>query len=296
MGRRFMKKMLLSLILLVPMLTGCANINTEVTINDNKSAEVVTTLDYAGDLRNPQDEVAQTIMKNYPKFIAPDFNTDSKLADDESIIKIIKKVNDISNEDLDLTALGFKTNLKSGKFLEVRKNFLITSYNVDLTYDYKEQAKKIEKVEDEKLTVADLNSFQPTYYQKYGDPNELEPQKSQDDFIASNMDDDAKALSTSDDTQKEEQNNEPDNNVNATFTIKLPTEASFNNATSVDGTSYTWEISKDSPTSIKLQYVKYKGFAISFVIIVAIGLLVLLTKKLIKHESQKRMDNIKNIV
>lgn len=291
-----MKKMLLSLILLVPMLTGCANINTEVTINDNKSAEVVTTLDYAGDLRNPQDEVAQTIMKNYPKFIAPDFNTDSKLADDESIIKIIKKVNDISNEDLDLTALGFKTNLKSGKFLEVRKNFLITSYNVDLTYDYKEQAKKIEKVEDEKLTVADLNSFQPTYYQKYGDPNELEPQKSQDDFIASNMDDDAKALSTSDDTQKEEQNNEPDNNVNATFTIKLPTEASFNNATSVDGTSYTWEISKDSPTSIKLQYVKYKGFAISFVIIVAIGLLVLLTKKLIKHESQKRMDNIKNIV
>jgi hypothetical protein len=296
MGRRFMKKMLLSLILLVPMLTGCANINTEVTINDNKSAEVVTTLDYAGDLRNPQDEVAQTIMKNYPKFIAPDFNTDSKLADDESIIKIIKKVNDISNEDLDLTALGFKTNLKSGKFLEVRKNFLITSYNVDLTYDYKEQAKKIEKVEDEKLTVADLNSFQPTYYQKYGDPNELEPQKSQDDFIASNMDDDAKALSTSDDTQKEEQNNEPDNNVKATFTIKLPTEASFNNATSVDGTSYTWEISKDSPTSIKLQYVKYKGVAISFVIIVAIGLLVLLTKKLIKHESQKRMDNIKNIV
>ena len=64
-----MKKILISLVLLVPFLTGCADIDTRVTINDDKSASVVTSLTYRGDLSDLSDNTAQRITDNYSSFL-----------------------------------------------------------------------------------------------------------------------------------------------------------------------------------------------------------------------------------
>ena len=49
-GEYFMKKVIISLLLFVPLLTGCTNIDTQVTINNDKSASVVSSLTYQGGL------------------------------------------------------------------------------------------------------------------------------------------------------------------------------------------------------------------------------------------------------
>ena len=41
-GEYFMKKMLFLLVLLTPFLTGCADVDTLLTINDDNSASVVS--------------------------------------------------------------------------------------------------------------------------------------------------------------------------------------------------------------------------------------------------------------
>ena len=52
--------------------------------------------------------------------------------------------------------------------------------------------------------------------------------------------------------------------LSASFSIKLPSPASYNNADSSEGNVYTWKLKNDAPTVIKLQYIKYNGFAITF--------------------------------
>ena len=37
-----MKRLILSLLMLVPLVAGCANIDTKITINDDKSASVAS--------------------------------------------------------------------------------------------------------------------------------------------------------------------------------------------------------------------------------------------------------------
>lgn len=66
-----MKKVIVSLFLLVPLLTGCTNIDTQVTINDDRSASVATSLTYEGNLSDSSDIVALTITDNYAKFLDP---------------------------------------------------------------------------------------------------------------------------------------------------------------------------------------------------------------------------------
>ena len=66
-----MKKIIVSLLLLVPLLTGCTNIDTQVTINDDRSATVATSLTYEGDLSDKNDTVAMTINDNFEKFLDP---------------------------------------------------------------------------------------------------------------------------------------------------------------------------------------------------------------------------------
>ena len=56
-----MKKILISLLLLVPLLTGCANVDTRININDDYSASVVTSLTYQGDLSSSTDTLANSI-------------------------------------------------------------------------------------------------------------------------------------------------------------------------------------------------------------------------------------------
>lgn len=297
-----MKKILISLVLLVPFLTGCADIDTRVTINDDKSASVVTSLTYRGDLSDLSDNTAQRITDNYSSFLDALYTNENAFGAKLSTITASKSVKNVEYEDLDLSSLGFVTNHPNGKFIEVKKNLLVTSYNIDLTYDLqakKEQFEKSTPVAGKKQVAEPISpGLRPEYYYKYGDMSELEPPEAGDeeDFVE-NLDPDTKDFieqSVVDDTAKPADNIDED--LDMSFSIKLPALASFNNADSSDGSVYTWTIKQDAPVDIKLQYVRYNGFAIGFIVLACFGLLVLLVKKIIQHDSQKRMDNIDNIV
>ncbi len=291
-----MKKMLLTVMILAPLLAGCVNVNTEITINDNKSAQVVTELAYKGKLNDAGDSTAQTIMKNYENFLDDNYKVETIFDKEQSSIKATKTVKNLSNQDLDLSSLGFSSNLESGKFIEIKKNFLISSYNIDLTYNYKNNLKKVTPFED-KTENSDSKTLQPEYYQKYGDMDEMEAPQDREDSIEANLDDDTKEFTNE---AIEEINNETSKEAQKPemkISIRVPSFASYNNADNAfEGNVYTWNVKENGPTEIKLQYVRYSGFAIAFIILLGVGLLVYMTRKIVKHETQKRMDNVDNIV
>ena len=189
-----------------------------------------------------------------------------------------------------MSSLGFKTNHPDGKFVELKKNFFITSFNIDCTYNLKEQIAKINEVKSISQNKAP-KSLEPEYYQKYGDPSELETDEYREDFLQ-NLDEDTKEFVQKHAIQNNQESKPADiNDLKLSFSIKVPSFASYNNADSIDGNAYIWNIKKDSPTNIKLQYVQYSGFAIGFLLIAGVALLVLLARKILKHDSQKRIDN-----
>ena len=75
-----MKKIIISLLLLTPFLAGCTNIDSQLTLNDDKSASIVTSLAYEGNLLNQADKVAQTVTNNYEKFLDPIYNVETVLS------------------------------------------------------------------------------------------------------------------------------------------------------------------------------------------------------------------------
>ena len=97
--------------------------------------------------------------------------------------------------------------------------------------------------------------------------------------------DDADAVAETDNSKKQ------DEKMNMSFSVKVPSFASYNNADSMNLNVYTWNILQDKPTVIKLQYVQYSGFAIGFVIVLGIALLILFARKIKKHDAQRRIDN-----
>lgn len=287
-----MKKMLISLLLLVPFLTGCASIDTQLTLNDDKSASVVTSLTYMGDLSDKNDIVANVVADNYSKFLDPYYTVDKVSGAKLSTFTAKKSVKNVKYSDLDLSSLGFKSNLPSGKFVELKKNFLITSFNIDCTYDLQAQKPKVDFEKPVSKGTA-VKTLEPEYFQKYADVSEVTPDNTarSDDFIQ-NLDEETKSFVEK--AIKEDsvpQKTPTIDDLGLSFSIKVPSLASFNNADSIDGNVYSWNISKDKPTNIKLQYVQYSGFAIAFIIILGVGLLVLLARKILKHDSQKRIDN-----
>lgn len=287
-----MKKVIVSLFLLVPLLTGCTNIDTQVTINDDRSASVATSLTYEGNLSDSSDIVALTITDNYAKFLDPLYTSQEAYGKKLSTITASKSVKDLKYDDLDLSSLGFTSNLPSGKFIEVKKSFLVSSFNIDATYNLKNQIKKIKKAEKTKQ-IKRAEGLDPVYLKEYGDPSEYDVDDSaKEDIFAQNLDDSTKEFVNKNLQQNEENKKEPSiKDLKASFSVKVPTFASSNNADSVSGNVYTWDISQDGPTVIKLQYVQYSGFAIAFVILVGILVLVLLARKILKHDTQKRIDN-----
>ena len=287
-----MKKVIVSLFLLVPLLTGCTNIDTQVTINDDRSASVATSLTYEGNLSDSSDIVALTITDNYAKFLDPLYTSQEAYGKKLSTITASKSVKDLKYDDLDLSSLGFTSNLPSGKFIEVKKSFLVSSFNIDATYNLKNQIKKIKKSEKTKQ-IKRAVGLDPVYLKEYGDPSEYDVDDSaKEDIFAQNLDDSTKEFVNKNLQQNEENKKEPSiKDLKASFSVKVPTFASSNNADSVSGNVYTWDISQDGPTVIKLQYVQYSGFAIAFVILVGILVLVLLARKILKHDTQKRIDN-----
>lgn len=297
MGELGMKKFLISLILLVPLVTGCANVETEITINDDKSAEVVSTLNYDSNLLNKNDAVADTILKNYETFIDSLYKVETSASEEGSFVKVSKKIKNLATNDLNLASLGFVSNLDKGRFIELKKNFVISSYNIDMTYDYQKQVENFKKNSVATAVKVKPTGLQPEYYQKYGDMSELEPKTVSEDSFSDNLDEDTKRFVekslVDEDTQKSE---EKSNNVDAVVKIVVPGFASYNNADTVLGNVYVWEIKQDEPTEIKLQYVRYSGLAITLILLFGAALLVILARRILKHETQKRMDNIKNIV
>ncbi len=287
-----MKKVIVSLFLLVPLLTGCTNIDTQVTINDDRSASVATSLTYEGNLSDSSDIAALTITDNYAKFLDPLYTSQEAYGKKLSTITASKSVKDLKYDDLDLSSLGFTSNLPSGKFIEVKKNFLVSSFNIDATYNLKNQIKKVKKAEKTKQ-IKRAEGLDPVYLKEYGDPSEYDVDDSaKEDIFAQNLDDSTKEFVNKNLQQNEENKKEPSiKDLKASFSVKVPTFASSNNADSVSGNVYTWDISQDGPTVIKLQYVQYSGFAIAFIILVGILALVLLARKILKHDTQKRIDN-----
>lgn len=287
-----MKKVIVSLFLLVPLLTGCTNIDTQVTINDDRSASVATSLTYEGNLSDSSDIAALTITDNYAKFLDPLYTSQEAYGKKLSTITASKSVKDLKYDDLDLSSLGFTSNLPSGKFIEVKKSFLVSSFNIDATYNLKNQIKKVKKTEKTKQ-IKRAEGLDPVYLKEYGDPSEYDVDDSaKEDIFTQNLDDSTKEFVNKNLQQNEENKKEPSiKDLKASFSVKVPTFASSNNADSVSGNVYTWDISQDGPTVIKLQYVQYSGFAIAFVILVGILVLVLLARKILKHDTQKRIDN-----
>lgn len=292
-----MKKFLISLVLLIPFVTGCADIDTKLTINDDRSASIATSLTYQGNLADKSDINAQNIFSNYEKFIDPYYKIETAYGAGFSTVTATKSVPDLRKEDLDLSSLGFVSKLDSGKFIEIRKNFLLSSFNIDCVYNYPNIEKKIETIKTDKFSSEQKNQLTPEYYHKYRAGDGYQASADTEFDIASNLDDSAKQLISEDVEDTPGQDNKPINeDLKTSFSIQVPAFASYNNADSVKGNVYTWNIKKNEPTEIKLQYVQYSGFAITFIILIGILILVIVARKILKRDSQKRLDNIENIV
>ena len=169
MERILMKKLILSLLVMVPLVAGCANIDTKITINDDKSASVASSVTYQGDLSDKSDFVGQNIEENYDKFLDNSYNVENAYGAKLSTITATKAVKNLKVTDLDLSSLGFVSNLPSHKFIEIKKNFIVSSFNIDMTYDYKAQAKKVQNIEQPNTTskIQDTNKgLTPEYFQK----------------------------------------------------------------------------------------------------------------------------------
>jgi len=296
-----MKKFLISLILLIPFVTGCADIDSKLTINDDRSASIATSLTYRGNLADKSDIIGQNISSNYDKFLDPYYKVQTAYGASLSTITATKRVPDLKLEDLDLSSLGFVSKLPGGKFVEIRKNFLVSSFNVDCVYNYANIAKKVENISlTDNNTDIIKGALQPEYYHKYGAGDGYQTSSNDTEFdLAANLDESAKQLIKDDNEDAAAANNAettPVKDLQVSFSIQVPAFASYNNADSVRGNVYIWNLNKKAPTEIKLQYVQYSGFAIAFVILLGILLLVIISRKILKRDSQKRLDNIENIV
>jgi hypothetical protein len=143
-----MKKLIITLILLLPFVSGCTNITTNLTINNDKTASIENTLTYNGNLNNKKDLIALTINKNYKKFLDSHYLVDKIIEKDKSKIVAKKHVKNLYYTDLEFTSLSFKTNHPNNRFISVKKNFFVTSYNIDMTYNLQKTKKDVELIKN----------------------------------------------------------------------------------------------------------------------------------------------------
>ena len=282
-----MKKILISMLVLVPLLCGCTNVNTTLTLNKDKSATVTSVLNYDGNVLEKGNATAETIQNNYKKFLDDNYNVEINNKSDHSTIIAQKSVKNIKKQDLDLSSLGFSSKLADGKYIEVKRNFFVTSYNIKLAYSLKNQTKNI--------VFTDINSVEgglkPEYFQKYAQRDSISTNMDtgRADFLAnfernSIIKEDAKNATT-----KQSPSENDNSDFNASFSIKLPSIASYNNADTVDGTLYTWYLKPNKTALIELQYVVYSAWAITFLLLVGIALLIYLARRILRHDANKRI-------
>ena len=282
-----MKKSLLYLLLIFmisPLLTGCTRIENKITINNDKSAILESTLYYDGNLSDENDKNALLISENFSNFIDKDYVITREINKNTSLIKAHKKFKNITHSDIDLSSLGFKSNLPNGRFIDVKKNFFVTLYNIDISYDYKAAKKRIHNNVKKSQNIA----LKPEYYHQYFELEELDSEilkEPNDDFV-SNIDDTVFQLNS---TNPKEPEKNKSNNISSTFSIELPAIASYNNADKVEGTTYTWNILQNNITKIKIQYIVYSGYSLAFILLIGLAFLIYIAKRVLKHDSLKRI-------
>lgn len=291
-----MKKLIISLLLILPLFAGCTNVETRLTLNNDNSVQVASSLTYKGNLADKSDENAKIITNNYLNFLDDNYKIDKAFGDKLSTIVATKQAVDILDSDIDLSSLGFRTNLPSGRFIDVKKSFLATSYNINMVIDFPKLREKVISNAKE-MEEHDSVAMVPEYMQKYSDPEDVNfEDQGKADFVA-NFDQDTKILDKPKELDKDDMpinpkgNNSTDSNVDLAFSIELPYFAYYNNANSSDGNIYTWLIKDDMPTVVKLQYVKYSAFAVWLIIVLGVGILIYFARRIIKHENQKRIGS-----
>ncbi|HCB11029.1 MAG TPA: hypothetical protein DEO94_02565 [Cyanobacteria bacterium UBA11991] len=289
-----MKKTFITLLFLIPFLTGCASVNTNLTINKNKSA--VVTVNLKTDKKASSKDLS-TIKSNYKKFLDKNYKITNNSTKKTFKYKAVKTVKNLKKEDINLSSLGFNTKLKSGRYVDIKHNFFVTSYNINMVYDLRAQVTKIKKAKkNAKTSNAGLT---PEYFQKYADKdlvvdNSINQRADIAENFESNVISQKEASEDADNAQADKKVQKPHDNLSdfgAKFSVTLPMPASYNNADDSKDNTYYWNIKKDEPTEIKLQYVVYGGFAITFILLVGVLLLVYLARRIWRHDTLKRIGN-----
>ena len=289
-----MKKIIFTLFLLMPFVSGCSNVNANIEFLNPQN--VFFTARIESEDKIPNEEV-RIIKDNYKKFIDDDYITDVAFSKDSAKIEAIKLSKNIKRNDIDLSSLGFKTRNKSGRFIDVKHNFFVTLYNVDLVYNLNSQADKV----DYSILSAEANEdfMRPEYLQKYAKEDVLpdSPEKSEEEDFQANFESNPIAKSEASGAPKTKVKSETEedkdyfdiNNLNANFSVTLPSRASFDNADKVSDNTYYWNINPEEKVSIKLQYIVYNSWAIAGLLLLVFGFLYLLARKILKHDAQKRI-------
>ena len=291
-----MKKLIITLLFLIPFISGCARINTNLTINNNKSAQVEVKMFSDKNIR-PQE--LATMSLNLKRFLDKGYFINDESTYKKINVTAVKKVKNLSKEDLNLKSLGFVSKLDSGRFIDVKHNFFVTSYNIHMVYNLAGQKNKIYYVKDLSKRPDAKLVLNPEYLGKYGDTNEFFPdaQTIENNDFAQNFDrnfvyeDDIKETKTKEIEVKDDYKLFDINNLNSCFTVTLPSFASYNNADKIENGVYVWEISPNKPTEIKLQYVVYSGFAISIFFLAGILFLIYIARRIHRHDTLKRIGN-----
>lgn len=286
-----MKRIVITLLFLIPFLSGCVSVNTNLSINKNKSASVQVSM--LSDKEAKPLELA-TMNANINNFSDNSYKITNNSTNQKVDVLAKKEVKNLFKDDLDLKSLGFATKLPSGRFIDVKHNFFVTSYNINMVYNLKNMQNNIKYVSK----ISDNENFLNPQYLKYSETASLEmSDNSRADFVA-NFD-----QNLLNDVPQEQNSNSKEivvednyklfdvNNFNSTFSITLPYFASFNNADKVNGTVYTWNINKNGQTQIKLQYVVYSGFSIALMFLAGILFLIYIARRIYRHDTFKRIGN-----
>ena len=289
-----MKKLIIMFFMLIPLCTGCSNIDANIDFLDTKNVMFSANVN-SKDKITPEE--AKLIKDNYKNYIDDDFITDVYFSDEEAKIQAVKISKNIKRNDINLSSTGLKTNNKDGRFIEIKHNPFVTLYKVDLEYNLDAQAEKFKKKNLEK--PKDTAALKPEYLQKYGDEEIMldNPEQTEEEDFQANFEENSiserETTNTQTNTNEDNSNNENSDlnisDLNLTFTITLPSRASFSNADKVEENIYYWNIKSGEPASIKLQYIVYNSWAILLLLLFVFGILYLLARKILKHDEQKRI-------
>ncbi len=291
-----MKKLVITLLFFIPFISGCAKVETNLTINKNKSAQV--------EVRMLSDKEARplelaTMNYNIKRFLDKNYTVSDESTYKKINVTAVKKVKNLTKQDIDLKSLGFVSKSKSGRFVDIKHNFFVTLYDIHMVYNIPTQKNKVAYVKQLTKKKSSKTALTPEYLQKYGDNVDILSNSDvvsdldfAQNFDPNFIDEDIKPNAKTKEIDVEDDYKLFDiNNFNSRFTIKLPSFASYNNATRIENGIYVWDLNKFEPTEIKLQYIVYSGFAITLLFLAGILFLIYIARRVHRHDTLKRIGN-----